>query len=163
MSGAISSGKSEGENHNVSLLPSLQYDAVKTRSSKYKEKRKKQPITKPWSKHFDYFIILLSDSDNFGFTRTVSHERNRCSASDAVDLVFTWLYHSGYNSDYGSVASENQPSKEKKKVVHKFLSIVQITESAHSHVAVCFCFCYVRISFTTYSKVSGFVFLISTD
>ena len=41
VSGAISSRKSEVGNHNVSFLPSLQYDAVKTRSSEYKEKRKK--------------------------------------------------------------------------------------------------------------------------
>ena len=65
----------------------------------------------------DWFILpLLLPTPTMQFSldrKGRSHKRMRCSASDSVGLRFSRSYRSAllsyYDSDYDSVASENQP------------------------------------------------------
>ena len=82
-----------------------------------KQKRKTQPIARPGIEHCQWFILpLLLATPTLQFSldrKRRSDKQNQSSASDSVGLIFTRsivsLYASDYDSDYDSVASENQP------------------------------------------------------
>ena len=93
-----------------------------------KQKRKNQPIAKSGIENCHWFILpllLATRTIQFSLDRKQRrHKQNQCSASDSVGLIFTrsyrskLLYPSDYDSDYDSLASENQPlenTKERRK------------------------------------------------
>lgn len=64
----------------------------------------------PEIEHCDWSVLLLllpTLTMQFSLDRKQrNHRQNQCSASDSVGLIFT----GSYDSDYDSVANENQPS-----------------------------------------------------
>ena len=64
----------------------------------------------PEIEHCDWSVFLLplpTLTMQFSLDRKQrNHRQNQCSASDSVGLIFT----GSYDSDYDSVANENQPS-----------------------------------------------------
>ena len=76
----------------------------------WKQKRKNQPIARPGIEHCYWFILplqLVTLTMQFSLDHEQwSNKQNQCSASYSVGFIFT---RSDYNSDYDSIASENQP------------------------------------------------------
>ena len=60
----------------------------------------------PEIEHCDWSVLLLPLPTLTLDRKQRNHRQNQCSASDSVGLIFT----GSYDSDYDSVANENQPS-----------------------------------------------------